>query len=263
VAEIVWRVFIHFHNYSPRERLDGKSPIEYFRRYLPTPEEVAAARKGLQAQREKSRASREPHPRLSDPAFRSRVDGLLRRHRLAIALDDAIEALLPYDLEVIQHSSDAFFVQGARTGFDERKRTFAYFMGIVRRKQKEADAERLRAEHLRRETAQKLATMDDDRRKIEEEKRREAEELRLRPENTILWNCEMLLRGSLRLARRRWIEGMRRGLEALATLGRATGAVLEGLAATIRNWGKYSEELKEAVEKLLFDEAKGVAMAPT
>jgi hypothetical protein len=263
VVEVAWRIFIHFHNYSPRERLGGKSPIDYFRRYLPTPEEVAAARKGLQAQREKSRASREPHPRLSDPAFRSRVHGLLRRLRLPIVLDDAIEALLPYDLEVIQHSSDAFFVAAARAGFDERKRTFPYFMGIVRRKQKEADAERLRAEYLRRETARKLAAMDEDRRKIEEEKRRDAEDLRLRPENTILWNCEMLLRGSLRLARSRWIEGMRQGIEALGKLGRATSAALEGLTATIRSWGKYREELKEEVAKLLLEEAGRIAMAAT
>ena len=109
-------------------------------------------------------------------------------------------------------------------------------MGIVRRKQKEADAERLRAEYLQRDTARKLAAMEEDRRKIDEEKRRDAEELRLRPENAILWNCEMLLRGSLRLGRRRWIEGMRRGLEALRKLGRATRAVLEelGMSAAIR-----------------------------
>jgi hypothetical protein len=263
VVGIVWRVFIHFHNYSPRERLGGKSPLEYFRRYLPTPEEVVTARKGLQAQREKSRASREPHPRLSDPAFRSRVDGLLRRLRLPIALDEAIEALLPYDPEVIQHSSDAFFVAAARTGFDERKRTFAYFMGIVRRKQKEADTERLRAEYLRRETARKLAAMDEDRRKIEEEKRHDAEDLRVRPESTILWNCEMLLRGSLRLARRRWIDGVRQGLEALQKLGRVTTAVLAGLAATIRSWAKYRDELKEEVAKLLLEEAGRIAMAAT
>ena len=263
VIEIVWRVFIHFHNYSPRERLGGTSPIEYFRRYLPTPKEVSAARSGLHAQREKSRGSREPHPRLADPAFRSRVDGLLRRLRLPIALDDAIEALLPYDPDVIQHSSDAFFVAAARAGFDERKRTFAYFMGIVRKKQKEADAERLRAEYLRRETARKLSAMDEDRRKIEEERRRDAEELRVRPENTILWNCEMLLRGSLQLGRRRALEGMRSGLKALGKLGRATGAVLEGLAAMIRSWGKYREDLKEEVAKLLLEEADRIAMAAT
>jgi hypothetical protein len=191
------------------------------------------------------------------------VENLLRRHRLPAAADEAIEALLPFDLEVIQHSSDAFFVYSSRTGFDERKRTLAYFLGIVRRKQKEADAERLRAEHLRRETARKLSAMDEDRRKIEEEKRREAEELRVRPENTILWNCEMLLRGSLQLGRRRALEGMRSGLKALGKLGRATGAVLEGLAAMIRSWGKYREDLKEEVAKLLLEEADRIAMAAT
>ncbi len=262
VAEIVWRVFIHFHNYSPRERLGGKSPIAYLRDYVPTPTEVEAARKGLQEQREKSRASREPHPRLADPAFRSRVEGLIRRLRLPATLEDAVKALLPYDDTVIQHSSDAFFVQSNRDGFDERKRTLPYFVGIVRNKQKESDAELRRAEYLRLETARKLAAMDEDRRKIEEEKRREAEELRVRPENTILWNCDMLLRGRLELARGRWVEGLRRGLEALRKLGRATRGAIEGLADTIRSWGRYREELKEAMAKLLWEEAERISMAP-
>lgn len=263
VTEVIWRVFIHFHNYSPRERLGGKSPLEYFRQYVPKPEEVEAARKGLQAQRRKSLASREPNPRLSDPAFRSRVEGLLRRHRLTAGLDDALRALLPYELAVIQRSSDAFFAQSEREGFDEEKRTLAYLLGIVRNKQKEADAERLRPEYLRMATAQKIAEREAQRKQLQEEKRRDAEDLRLRPENVILWNCEMLLRGRLRLARGRWIEGMRSALESLRRLGRATTAVLEGLAATIRSWPKYQEALKEAVAMLLFEEAERIQMAPT
>ena len=263
VVEIVWRIFIHFHNYSPRERLGGKSPIDYLREYIPKPEEVVAARKGLQAQREKSRALREPNPRLSDPAFRSQVVGLLRRNRLPAVLDDALEALLPYESGVIQRSSDAFFVQSERKGFDERKRTFAYFMGIVRNKQKEADTERLRAEHLRRDTARRLVEIDGDRKRIEEEKRRDAEDLRLRPEKVILWNCEMLLRGSLRLARARWVEELQRGLQALRSLGRASRAALDALAATVRSWGKYREELKDAVVKILLEEGGRESMAPT
>ena len=150
-----------------------------------------------------------------------------------------------------------------RKGFDERKRTFAYFMGIVRNKQKEADTERLRAEHLRRDTARRLAEMEAERKRIEEEKRRDAEDLRLRPEEVILWNCDMLLRGSLRLARQRWLEGMRSGLEALRKLGRATRAVLDEIAATIRSWGKYRDEIKEVVATLLFEEAERIAIAPT
>ena len=263
VAEVVWRVFIHFHNYSPRDRLGGKSPLEYFRQYVPKPEEVEAARKGLQAQRRKSRASREPNPRLCDPAFRSQVEGLLRRHRLPAALDDALRAFLPYERDVIQRASDAFFAQSQREGFDERKRTLAYVLGIVRNKQKDADTERQRSEYLRRDTAQKLAEMEEKRKQLEEEKRRDAEDLRLRPEKVILWNCEMLLRGRLRLARERWLEGIRSGIDSLRNLGRATIVVLEALAATIRSWGKYREELKEAVAKLLFEEAERIPMAPT
>jgi len=263
VLEVVWRVFIHFHNYSPRERLGGKSPLEYLRQYVPVPEEVEAARKGLQAQREKSRASREPHPRLSDPAFRSRVEGILRRNRLPATLEDALNALLPYDDGVIGRSSDAFFVQSNLKGFDERKRTLPYFVGIVRNKQKESEAELRRAEYLRRETAGRLAEEERHRKLIEKEKREEEEDLRVRPEKVILWNCDMLLRGRLELARRLWVEGLRRGIEALRKIGRATRGVIEGLVDTIRSWGKYREDLKEEVAKLLLEEAERVAMAPT
>jgi hypothetical protein len=259
VVEIVWRVFIHFHNHSPRERLGGKSPLEYFRQYLPKLEEVEAARKGLKEQQKRSRASREPHPRLSDPGFGSRVEAILRRHRLPAKLDDALRALLPYDDGVIERGSDALFIQSQRDGFDERKRTLAYFVGIVRNKQRERDAERLRAEHLRRETARRLAAMESERKRLEEERREEAEDLRLRPEKVILWNCEMLLRGGLRLARRRWLEGIRSALEALSKLGRASRTVLDGMAATIRSWENFREELKEAVVKLLSEEAATVA----
>jgi hypothetical protein len=35
------------------------------------------------------------------------------------------------------------------------------------------------------------------------------------------------------------------------------------MAATIRSWRKYREELKEAVAKLLYEEAERISMAPT
>ena len=44
-------------------------------------------------------------------------------------------------------------------------------------------------------------------------------------------------------------------------LGRASRTVLDGMAATIRSWGNFREELKEAVVKLLAEEA--AAVAPT
>ena len=191
------------------------------------------------------------------------MEGLLRRHRLAADADDAIRALLPYEPGVIQRSSDAFFVQSERKGFDEGKRTFAYVMGIVRNKQKEADSERLRAEHLRRETARRRAESAEHRRRLEAQERQGDEDLRLRPEKVILWNCDMLLRGGLRIAMGRWLGGVRDGLQALQGLGRASRAAIDAMAATIRSWGKYRDELKEAVAKLLVEEAERIAMAPT
>lgn len=258
IVEIVWRVFIHFHNHSPRDRLGGQSPLEYFRRYVPSPEEVEAARKGLRRQGERSRISRVPHPRLADPDFRVRVEGILRRHRLGVQVGEAVRALLPYDLRVIESGSTALFVQSQRDGFDERKRTFAYFLGIVRNKQREVDTERRRSHHLAQETARRLEEMERDRRVIEKERLQEEEDLRVQPEKVVLWYCGMLLSGGLKLGRARWLEGLRRGLQALRKLGRATHAVLERLAGTIRSWGKFQERLKEEMVKLLFAEGERV-----
>jgi transposase InsO family protein len=254
IVAVIWRVFIHFHNHSPRERLGGQSPLEYFRRYAPSAEEVEAARKGLRSQGERSRASRDPHPRLADCGFRSRVESILRRHRLAVQLDGAVRALLPYDLRVIESASAALLIQSQRDGFDERKRTFAYFMGIVRKKQQDVDAERRRSHHLAHETAKRLEEIERDRRVVEKERLQEEEDLRVQPEKVVLWYCGMLLSGGLKLGRGRWLEGLRRGLQGLRRLGRATRAVLERLAGTIRSWGKFQEKLKEEMVKLLFEE---------
>jgi transposase InsO family protein len=263
IVEVVWRVFNHFHNHSPRKRLGGQSPLEYFRRYVPLPEEVEAAQKGLRKQREKSRASRNPHPRSTDPAFRARVEVLLKRHRLEATVDDALRALLPYDLRVIESAGNAFFVQSHRDGFDERKRTFAYFLGIVRNKQKEVDQERLRAHIAARETAKHLAETEEARRIVEKERAQEKEELRVEPEKVVLRYCDLLLRGGLWVWRKRWLEGMRRGLQALQKLGRATRVVFESLAARIRGWGRFKEGLKNEMVKLLLAEWDQVKAAPT
>jgi hypothetical protein len=192
-----------------------------------------------------------------------RVEGILRRHRLAVEIDDALQALLPYDLRVIESASTALFVQSQRGGFDERKRTFAYFMGIVRNKQRELDTERRRSHHLAQETARRLAEIKGQQELVEKERRQEEEDLRLQPEKVILWYSRMLLSGGLKLARPRWIEGLRRGLKALRKLGRANRAALENLAGTIRSWGKFQERLKEQMVKLLFEEGDQVTAAPT
>jgi transposase InsO family protein len=263
IVEVVWRIFIHFHNYSPRKRLGGQSPLEYFRRYVPRPQEVEAARKALREQGERSRASREPHPRLADPIFRSQVDRIIRCHRFVVPLDDAVRALLHYDLRVIENSSAAFHVQSQRGGFDERKRTFAYFVGIVRNKQKEADGERRRAHHLALESAKQLDQSERQRRLVDNERLQEREDLRLQPEKIVLRYADLLLLGGLRLARRSSLEGLRNGLEALGKLGRATRVVLENLAGTIRSWGKFQEALKEKMVKLLFDEWEALKAGPT
>jgi transposase InsO family protein len=262
IVEVVWRIFIYFYNYSPRKRLGGLGPLEYFRRYLPLPEEVEAAKKKLREQAERSRALRKSHPRLSDPAFRSTVQRLLERHRLKVDLQKALRALIPYDLKVIESSSNAFYAQSQRDGFDEGKRTFAYFMGIVSNKQKELDRDRLRSQL----EAQKARKIIDERqameRKRQEEKAQEEKALRSHPEEVILKYAERFLILRMQYMKRTLTELLQRGLQALHDLGRANKVTLEKIAMEIRSWGKYSEELKEKMIKLLFEECGKVAKPP-
>jgi transposase InsO family protein len=263
VVEVIWRIFIHFHNHSPRKRLGGLSPLEYFRQYVPRPEEIQAAKKGLEEQRKRSTDSRRPHPRITDPVFRAQVEGILCRHRFVVAIEEAVKALLPFDREIIEGASSAFFALSQRQGFDERKRTFPYFMGIVRNKQVKLDASRRRAHHLDLQAARSLAGIEEARRAVEKERFQEVEELRTQPERVVLRYCELLLTGSLRFLRARGLEGLRRGLEALQARGRATRAVLEHIAGTIKSWGKFTEKLKEEMVKLLFEEGEQIRAGAT
>jgi hypothetical protein len=263
IVEVVWRVFIHFHNYSPRERIGNQKPLEYFRSYIPLPEEVERARKELRKQQEKSRASREEHPRATNPGFRSKVEGLLKLHCLEVPIDNAVRALLHFDLRVIESASNAFFVYSQRDGFDERKRTFPYFMGIVRKKQKEVDNARLQRRIDLQKTDNTRAELRAAEETCREEKAQEANDLRRNPEKVILKYAELLLTGGLVIMRRTFGEGLLKGLQALHDLGRATQGNLEILAGTVRSWGKFKEDLKEEMVKLLFDESERVRAGAT
>lgn len=252
VVMIIWRIFIYFHNYSPRERLGGLSPLEYLRRYAATPPEVEAAREGLEKRRQRSEALRRPHPRLSRAEFRELVEGTLLRHRLEVGLEEALGALLRYDEQVIRNASNAFLVSSQRDGFDERKRTFAYFMGIVRNKQKEIDAERIRR-RLEVENTEKLrAQQREEERQRERQKAQEIEDLRHRPERVVLEYARKLLVCRLRYMRKTFGEGLRGGLQALLKLGRGSRGQLEELAGAIRGWPEFAEALKEQMVALLF-----------
>lgn len=262
IVRVIWRIFIHFHNHSPRERLGGLSPLEYLRRYAVMPAELEQARAGLKKQAERSRHLRQEHPRLSDPNFRSLVERVLNRHRLEVPLEEALRALLHYDRQVIENASAAFFIQTQRDGFDERKRTFAYFMGIVRNKQKELDEGRLRAYLEAQKTEEVLREQEAARQQVAREKAQEAEDLRRQPERVVLQYARLLLAGGLRLMRRSSEEGLRRGLQALKDLGRSTRGTLDRLAGEIRSWGKYGEDLKERMVKLLFAEYQHLAKGP-
>ena len=59
-----------------------------------------------------------------------------------VELDHAVKSLVEYDQNVIESASSAFSAYSQRDGFQESKRTFAYFMGIVKNKQKAVDQDR-------------------------------------------------------------------------------------------------------------------------
>jgi hypothetical protein len=262
IVAIIWRIFIYFHNYSPRKRLGGLAPLEYLRRYAPTPAQVEAARDGLTKRQERSRELRGDHPRLSRCEYRELIERVVERHRLEITVEDAMKALLPYDERVIRNASNALFVAGERDGFDERKRTFAYFMGIVRNKQREIDAERIRRQ-VEAEASDRLRSERRAReRELEEEKAQEIQNLCDNPEAVILKYARMLLVGRLRYMRQTFEVGLRRGLDALNQLGRGTRVILEKLADTIRSWGDFPEDLKEEMIALLLAEYESIAQPP-
>lgn len=251
VVDVVWRSFIYFHNHSPRKSLQGLSPLEYLRRYQPTSDEVEEARAGLERQKERSRAQRREHPRLSDPRFRGEVERIVKTHRLEVALDHAVRALLNYDSQVIASASSAFLAYSQRDGFDEGKRTFAYFMGIVSNKQQDLDEARVRSHLGTLQTERVRAEGAERDRQVRREKAEEAKDLREHPERVILQYAEMLLRGRFRFLREKSLEGLRRGIKALRGLRRATRATLESLKVTIQSWGKYGEDLKREMMSLL------------
>lgn len=254
LIEVIFRIYVHFHNHSPRKRLGGMSPMEYFRRFSKQPpEKVEKARRGLETRKVRSEARRYPPERLSDPRFRSLVGGVLERCRIHKPLEEALRALLHYESRAIQSASTAFFTYSQRDGFDESKRTFAYFMGIVKRKQKEIDQARARAEAERQKQQRLRHEFETQQRKLERERAQEAEDLQRQPERVILEYADLLLRGDLRLMRRTLMERLRKGLRALLDLRRPR-RVVDQLAETIRAWGDYSEEIKRQMVELLYAE---------
>jgi hypothetical protein len=255
IVELVWRIFIAFYNYSPRESLDFKGPVEYLKTYTVLPREVEEARKGLREQQRRSRRSREPHPRLSDPVFRALVTRILMDHNFdEVEFDDALRSLVHFDHGIIESASCAFSAYSQRDGFDEQKRHFRYFMGIVRKKQKARDQERrnaaadvLRAQSLLDQNAVY-------RHEVEKEEQKEREELKTEPEAVILRYAQMLMRGRFRLLKKKCLQRIRVGLRSLRRLGRATGHTFEKLALTIRTLPDFAEDVKEHMVRVLSDE---------
>jgi transposase len=255
VVAIAWRIFSHFHNHSPRQRLGGISPIGYLRRYAALPEEVERARGDLRERKERSERLRREPLRLEEASFQELVERVVSEHGFDVDLARARRALLRYDDAVIESASRAFLVASCRNGFEKEKRTFAYFHGILRRKQKEVDEARGR-DRFDRERARQRS--DEERRYARQIQREDEEEraaLREEPERVVLQAAEFLLAGGLELLRKRGVAKLRTALRAMGDLGRNTPRRVERCAREIRGWPRWSEDLKRRMVELLEEEA--------
>ena len=254
VHELVWRLFIHHHNYSPCVALGFKSRREYLRTYAVLPRELEEARKGLRDQQKRSRENRGPHPRLSDRVFCQLVARIIKEHQFKIGKDKALESLVHFDQRVIESAGCAFSAYSNRDGFDERKRHFAYFMGIVRKKQKEVDQARRESAADVMRTQRLFDENAAHNHEIEEEKRQEKRDLKTQPELVILKYADLLMRGRFRWMRRTCLLRIREGLRALCRVGSTRTQLIEHLAFRIRSMPDFAEELKDHMVKLLVEE---------
>jgi hypothetical protein len=186
--------------------------------------------------------------------FCQQVDGIIQEHRFDIDRGKALEVLVHFDQSVIDSANVAFCAYSKRDGFDERKRHFAYFMGLVKRKQKEVDqarrnaaAEILRTQRLLDENAAHERT-------LEEEQRQEELDLKTRPERVILKYADLLMRGRFRLMRNMCFGRIRQGLIALRRLGRTGTQIIALLAVKIRSLPEFAEDRKDRMVTLLSEE---------
>ena len=159
---------------------------------------------------------------------------------------------------MIASSSRAFYVTSRRDVFEETKRSFAYFMGIVRRKQRESDSARLRRRSELDRTRQRLEHDRRHDRAVERERVQELEDLRKNPERVVLSVADRLMRGEFRLLVTSLRAKLSSALESLQRLGRNTKRGIEELGFAIRSLAEPSEELKRRMLELLEQEALAV-----
>ena len=260
IVEVVWRAFEYFHNNSPRKRLGGKSPIEYLRTYAVLPADLAKARKGLKAQKKRSERKRISSERLQDPPFRALVARIVKEHKFKdVELDHALKSLVHFDTSVIEGASSSFFAQSKREGFEESKRSFAYFMGIVRNKQRRLDQSRRNAQA---DVLNARRIIDENRRQeelIDGEERKELEELRTQPQAVVMRYARLLMKGRFKRLRNLCLEGIRKALRALFRVGKTKSQIFEALKLSVQALAEFSEEIKERMIALLFEEVRKLA----
>jgi hypothetical protein len=155
-----------------------------------------------------------------------------------VELARARRALLRYDDAVIESARRAFLVASCRSGFEKEKRSFAYFHGILRHKQKEVDEARERDRFDRGRARQRS---DEERRHARQIQREDEEERAARreePERVVLRAAEFLLAAGLELLRKRGVAKLRTALPAMGDLSRKTPRRVERCAREILGWSR-------------------------
>jgi hypothetical protein len=190
--------------------------------------------------------------------FCRQVARIIEAHRLDVEKKKALEFLVHFDQRVIESASCDFSAYSKRDGFDERKRHFAYFVGIVKNKQKEVDKARREsaADVLRTERLLDEKAVHDH--EVKEERRQENRDLEIRPDRVIIKYAGLLMQGRFRLLRKTCLSRIRDGLVAFQRLGKASPQIVEILTLKIRSLPYFAEDLKDRMVKLLSEEMEKV-----
>jgi len=195
VAKIIMRMYAYFWNRTSRERLGGKSPLEYFRTYTPTTEEVEQARRELQETKERSERAHRRAPEM--PAEKRILIETVCEH-WDFDAKEQLRFLAPFDRDLIAEADSLFAAQTQRESWCEDKRNPRYFYAIVRNLQKARDDDRQNV-HARMRNGELLKRRIANRkREIEQEEKAEQERLKTHPELVVREYIEMAARNQFR-----------------------------------------------------------------
>ncbi len=252
VAHIIMKVYTHFWNHMPRERLGGKSPLEYFRTYAPTTEQVERARRELQ---ETKRRSERAHRRAPEISAEKRILIETVCAHWGFDAQEQLPWLAPFDRDLISEADSIFAALTQRQDWSQDKRNPRYFYAIVRNLQKRRDDDRQNAHAVSREAELLKRRIAEKQREIEEEERVEQERLRTRPDDVLREYLEMAARTQFRFFPAPLWSRLKTALEPLRKMGAAGCerfteilAWLELLPAEAAARARFVARLREAFD---------------